>query len=172
MMTSLTPYFLRQGGAIVSELLKTKGQYHILAVTRNKKSDKARKLEEAGATLVQADQNDLESVKKAVKGAQIIFGVTDFIGAGSVEAETQQGINMLDAALSTMDTLEAFIWSNLPDARTAKVPYQNVIHFNAKNDIATRMRASVLADVLIQVRLGPYFQNFVKAPQVYGPQKV
>lgn len=171
-MSELTPYLRRQGDAIASELLKTKGQCDILAVTRNKDSDKAKRLEDSGATLVQADQNDLESVKRAVRGAQVIFGVTDFMGAGSIEAETRQGINMLDAALSTRDTLEAFIWSGLPDARISKFPYHNIIHFNAKNDIAKRMRASALANVLIEVRLGPYFQNFVKAPQIYGPQKV
>jgi hypothetical protein len=104
--------------------------------------------------------------------AQVIFGVADFMVAGIIEAETRQGISMLDAALSTLDTLEAIIWSGLPDATTSEIPYQNVIHFNAKNDIAKRMRISALANALIEVRLGPYLQNFVKAPQVYGPQKV
>lgn len=116
--------------------------------------------------------NDLESLKKAVKGANIIFAVTDFIGAGSIGKETQQGINILDSALTTLETLETFIWSNLPDARSQEVPYQNVIHFNSKNDIAKRIKASPLQKVLTEVILGPYYQNFVKAPQVYAPQKV
>lgn len=111
LLSESTPYLLRQGGAIASELLWTKGQYNILAVTRNKDCDRAKRLERSGATLIQADQNDLEPVKRATRGAQVIFGVTDFMGAGSFEAETRQGINMLDAALSTFDTLEAFLWS-------------------------------------------------------------
>ena len=53
--------------------------------------------------------DDLESLKKALKGANIIFAVTDFITAGSIEKETQQGINILNAALATLDTLETFL---------------------------------------------------------------
>ena len=78
----------------------------------------------------------------------------------------------MDAALTTLDTLELFIWSNLPDARVQHAPYQNVLHFNSKNDIAKRIRASKLKDVMVEVRLGPYYENMTKAPQVYGPQKV
>jgi hypothetical protein len=134
--------------------------------------DKSKALAEAGATLVQADMSDLDSLKKAVQGADFIFGVTDFLTAQSVEVETTQGLNLLKAAESTIDTLKGYIWSNLPDARVQPVPYQNVMHFNAKNDIAKEIRKSTVGNVLIEVRLGPYFQNFIKAPQVYGPQKV
>ncbi|CZR68135.1 uncharacterized protein PAC_18034 [Phialocephala subalpina] len=161
-----------QGGSIASELLKASGKYTVLAVTRNKGSDKAKKLAEAGAKLVEADMNDLVPLKKAVKGANVIFAVTDFIGAGSNEKEKQQGINILDSALTTLETLETFIWSNLPDARVQEVPYQNVIHFNSKNDIAKYIKASPLQKVLTEVILGPYYENFVKAPQVYAPQKL
>lgn len=159
----LIPSCLQQGGAVASELLKTRDKYIVRAVTRNKGGVKAKKLEETEATLVQADLNDLDSLQRAVNGANIIFGVTDFIGAGRIATEMQQGINMLDAALTTLDTLEAFIWSSLPDPRTLEIPYKHVIHFNSKNDIAERMRASLLGRVLIEV------QNFVKAPEVYGP---
>lgn len=135
-------------------------------------SAKSKALAKAGAALVHADMNDLNSLKKAVQGADFIFGVTDFLTAQSVEVETSQGLNLLKAAESTIDTLKGYIWSNLPDARIQPIPYQNVIHFNAKNDIANEIHKSIVADVLIEVRLGPYFQNFIKAPQVYGPQKV
>ncbi len=57
----------RQGGTVASELLKTSNQYTARAVTRDKNSDKEKKLAEAGAKLVQADVNDLESLKRAVK---------------------------------------------------------------------------------------------------------
>jgi hypothetical protein len=111
-------------------------------------------------------------LKKAVQQANTIFAVTDFVTAGSIEKETQQGINILDAALTTLDTLETFIFSNLPDGRTQDVPYQNIIHFNSKNDIVKRIKASPLQNVLTEVIIGPYYQNLVKAPQVYAPQKV
>lgn len=116
--------------------------------------------------------SDLASLKKAVKGASIIFAVTDFISAGSLEAEIEQGSNILDAALATLDTLEVFIWSNLPDAKSQKIPYQNVIHFNSKVEITKRMKVSQLSGILTEVRVGAYYQNMVKAPQLYGTQKV
>jgi hypothetical protein len=141
-------------------------------VTRNKSSEKAEKLETAGAVLVEADLDDLASLKEAVHNSNIIFAVTDFIAAGSIAKETQQGINILDAALTTLETLETFIWSNLPDARTQEVPYQNVFHFNSKNDISNHLKESPLQNVLTEVIVGGYYQNFVKAPQVYAPQKV
>lgn len=169
----LTP-FLIKGGSIAKTLLQN-NQVHnhqIVAITRNTGSPSSVALAKAGAELVQADMNSLPSLKTAVKNANIIFAVTDFISAGSIKTETQHGLNMLDAALTTLDTLELFIWSNLPDARKQKVPYKNVIHFNAKNDIAERMWASKLGRVMMEVRLGPYFENMIKAPQVYGPQKV
>lgn len=141
-------------------------------MTRNVEGDKSKALAEAGAMLVQADMNDLDSLKKAVQAADFIFGATDFLTAQSVEVETAQGLNLLKAAESTTDTLKGYIWSNLPDARSQPVPYQNVIRFNAKNDIAKGDPEVNSRDVLIEVRLGPYFQNFLKAPQVYGPQQV
>ncbi|TKA78401.1 hypothetical protein B0A49_02345 [Cryomyces minteri] len=160
-----------QGGVVVSDLLRLGGKYAVRAVTRNPESDKSKKLAEAGLTLVQADMNNLASLKKAVKGAHYIFAVTDFITAGNVQTETKQGLNILEAAKTTLDTLEAYIWSSLPDARTQPIPYQNVVHFNSKNDIAKEIRRSAVGRVLTEVRLGPYYQNFVKAPQDYGPQK-
>jgi uncharacterized protein YbjT (DUF2867 family) len=152
--------------------LKTRDKFKVVAVTRNVEAQKSKALAKAGAILVKADMNDLGSLKKAVQGADFIFGVTDFLTAQSIEVETAQGLNLLKAAESTTKTLKGYIWSNLPDARIQPVPYQNVIHFNAKNDIAKMIRKSTVRNVLIEVRLGPYFQNFLKAPQVYGPQQV
>lgn len=162
-----------QGGAVASEFSTiNNNEYTLKAISRNRTSSKAQELKEAGATIVEADMSDLSSLKKAVKGASGIFAVTDFISAGNIETETRQGINILDAALATLDTLELFIWSNLPDARVQKIPYQNVVHFNSKNEIAKCMRASLLGGVFTEVRVGAYYQNFCKAPQVYGPQKL
>lgn len=42
-------------------------------MTRNVEGDKSKALAEAGAMLVQADMNDLDSLKKAVQGADFIF---------------------------------------------------------------------------------------------------
>lgn len=122
--------------------------------------------------MVEADMSDLASLKEAVKGASVIFAVTDFIAAGSIETETQQGLNIQEAALATFDTLELFIWSTVPDPRAQKIPYQNVIHANSKIEIGKSLQASKLGGILTEVRVGAYYQNMVKAPQLYGVQKV
>lgn len=80
-----------------------------MAVTRNKESEKTKKLAEAGAKLIQADMEDLDALKKAVKGAHFIFAVTDFLGAGDAKKELKQGCNVVDAASTALATLEAFI---------------------------------------------------------------
>jgi uncharacterized protein YbjT (DUF2867 family) len=141
-------------------------------VTRNKESDKAKNLAEAGAKLIQADMDDLDSLKEAVKGAHFIFAVTDYLGTGDAKRETKQGCNLIDAAGTTRNTLEAFIWSSLPDPRDQPVPYHNIVHFNSKRDISDRLRRSPCQDIFTEVWLGPYYQNFSNAPEVYGPQKV
>lgn len=53
-----------QGGSIARELLKT-GEWHIRAVTRNAKGEKAQKLAAMGMEVVQASYDDEESVRKA-----------------------------------------------------------------------------------------------------------
>jgi uncharacterized protein YbjT (DUF2867 family) len=53
-----------QGGSIARGLLKT-GDWHIRAVTRNAKGEKAQKLVEEGMEVVQASYDDEESIRKA-----------------------------------------------------------------------------------------------------------
>lgn len=54
------------------ELLMAGGRYIVAVVTSNKESNKARKLAEAGAELIQADMNDLRSLMKA-EGSTLYF---------------------------------------------------------------------------------------------------
>ncbi|KZV88802.1 NmrA-domain-containing protein [Exidia glandulosa HHB12029] len=101
-----------QGGAVVRTLLKD-GTFTPRAVTRNANSDAARALAAQGAEVVEANLGDYEAVKKAVTGAEVVFGVTipDFTGAGATEYD--QGKNMVDAAKET--GVRFFVWSSLTD---------------------------------------------------------
>lgn len=54
-------------------------QYKIRAVTRNSSKPAAEALKNKGVEVVEADLNDKASVHTAVKGSQVVFGVTDCI---------------------------------------------------------------------------------------------
>lgn len=99
--------------------------YRIRALTRNPSSDSGKALSAQGIEVVAADVGDLSSLKSAFAGSSIIFGVTNFFelftaqqsAAKATEVELQQGVNLAEAAASTLDTLEHYIWSTLPDSK-------------------------------------------------------
>jgi hypothetical protein len=126
-----------QGGSVVSALLKNP-EYKIRGITRNADSANAKALASKGVEVVTADLNDEASLISAFSGAHAIYAVTDFFepfqskGAQqAVEVEYRQGLNLARAALQT-PTLEHYIWSTLPDARTISNGAYVVPHFDAK----------------------------------------
>ncbi|KAK2742361.1 hypothetical protein FQN55_007895 [Onygenales sp. PD_40] len=122
-----------QGGSVVETLLKNPA-YSIRAITRDRNSKSAHALADRGIEVVEADLNNVESLHAAFAGSQAIFAVTNFFDAlpklgveKSMEIETQQGINLANAASATQ-SLEHFVWSTLPNSQRisggrAAVPY-------------------------------------------------
>lgn len=88
-----------QGAGVVAAVLSS-SSYIVRAVTRDPSSDKAKALVAAHQAhvdagrlvVVQANLDDVESLKKAVEGAQVVFGMT----TPSLN-EVQQGKNLVDA---------------------------------------------------------------------------
>jgi len=116
---------------------------------------------------------DLDSLKDVIKGAHFLFIVTDFLGAGgNSKRESKQGLNLIEAASASCDTLEAIVWSSLPDARKQPFPYSNIVHFNSKRDISDRLRESPLKHLVTEVWLAAYYENIVNSFGIYEPQKV
>jgi uncharacterized protein YbjT (DUF2867 family) len=66
-----------QGGAIARYLLKDHERFAIKAVHEILKAMLLRGSKSAGADIVQADMDDIASLEKAMKGAHVIFAVTD-----------------------------------------------------------------------------------------------
>ena len=129
-----------QGGSFVRALLPD-AKYSVRALTRDPSSTSAQALRSAGATVVQADLNDYDSLCKAFAGSHVIFGVTNFYeNFGEINAEeaskieVEQGINLAKAAAAT-GTLEHYIWSTLPNSRKISNGKHVVPHFSAKNII-------------------------------------
>jgi hypothetical protein len=66
--------FIPAGSSILKALLAD-GTFTPRAVTRNPNSEKALKLKELGAEVVQADLRDVPSLKNAMNGVEVVFGV-------------------------------------------------------------------------------------------------
>jgi len=135
-----------QGGSVVDALLAD-GNYTVRAITRNTQSEKSKALAARGVDVAQGDANDLDSLIAAFAGSSAIYAVTDFFEPfakhgpiKATEVESQQGINLAKAASAT-STLEHYIWSTLPDAKTASNGRYLVPHFEAKNQIDRYIRS-------------------------------
>ena len=106
-----------EGTAFCRQVLK-RGKFRVRALTRNLESPRSKVLEEMGAELFVADNEDIESLRRAFEGAHGVYGITTWSGTtfakdGSVQrdtsldsrqledAEVRQGQNIIDAALGT-----------------------------------------------------------------------
>jgi uncharacterized protein YbjT (DUF2867 family) len=105
-----------QGGGLVRAILNDKsGQFLARAITRDPQSDKARELKSLGAEVVQADIDNLDSVKNAFAGAYGAFCVTFFWAHFSAEKEMEEARIMAEAAKAT--GVKHVIWSTLENTR-------------------------------------------------------
>lgn len=105
-----------QGGGLVRAILvDPSGEFKARAITRNTSSEKAAALAAAGAEVVGADLDDVQSLKKAFAGAYGAFCVTNYWEHFSTEKEMQQAKNLAQAAKDA--GLKHVIWSTLEDTR-------------------------------------------------------
>jgi uncharacterized protein YbjT (DUF2867 family) len=132
-----------QGGGLVRAILADpEGGFAARALTRKPGSDKARGLAKLGAEVVEADLDDVESLKKAFAGAYGAYCVTNYWEHFSPEKELAQARNMATAAKDA--GLKHVVWSTLEDTRkwvplsddrmpTLMEKYK-VPHFDAKGE--------------------------------------
>jgi uncharacterized protein YbjT (DUF2867 family) len=105
-----------QGGGLCRAILAdAAGGFACRAVTRDTGKDKAKALAAAGAQVVKADLDDVESLKKAFAGAYGVYAVTNFWEHFSGEKEKTQAKNIADAAKAA--GVKHVIWSTLEDIR-------------------------------------------------------
>jgi hypothetical protein len=127
-----------QGGSVVRALLDN-GSYIVRAITRNRHSDAAKSLSGQGVEVVEADLDDLASLKTAFAGTHAIFAMTNFFepipnvsAEQAILLESQRGINLATAAAAT-PSVEHYIWSTLPNARRISNGRIGIPHYDAKN---------------------------------------
>jgi uncharacterized protein YbjT (DUF2867 family) len=163
-----------QGGGLVRAILADPGGgFAVRALTRDPKSDKARDLAGRGAEVVAADVDDVESMKRAFRGAHAAYCVTFFWDHFSPDREKAQARNMAVAAKDA--GVKHVIWSTFEDTRLS-VPLSDgrmptlqgkykVPHFDAKAEAdpyftelglpTTFLLTSFYWDNLIYFGMGP-----------------
>jgi uncharacterized protein YbjT (DUF2867 family) len=105
-----------QGGGLVRAILSDPDhEFDVRAITRDVNSVKARELTGLGAEVVEADVDDVESLKKAFQGAYGVYCVTFFWNHFSPEKEKEQARAMAEA--SKFAGVKHVIWSTLDDTR-------------------------------------------------------
>ncbi len=130
-----------QGGGLAHAILAdANSDFAVRAISRNPDSPKAQELARLGAEVVQADLDDVESLKRAFRGCYGAFCVTNFWEHFSPEKETTQATNLAEAAKDA--GVQHAIWSTFEDTRD-RVPLGDnrmptlqgsykVPHFDAK----------------------------------------
>lgn len=154
-----------QGGSVVRALVNA-GGYTIRAITRNRQSEKAQTLQSQGVEIVEADLNDVASLKSAFAGSYAIYAVTNFFEAfptagkeKSIDIEVQMGINLATAAAAT-STLKHYIWSTLPNSRRVSGGKVVVPHYEAKNQVDDYIKSNeALHQITTFLWIPAYAQN-------------
>src|SRR5262245_9574632 len=161
-----------QGGGLCQAILADpNGEFAVRAITRDPNKDNAKALAAKGAHVVQANLDDVESLKKAFTGAYGVYGVTNFWEHFSAEKEKAQAKNIADAAKAA--GVKHVIWSTLEDTRklmeagdkrmpTLQEKYR-VPHFDAKAEAdayfsgqpVTYLVTSFYWDNLLMFKLAP-----------------
>ncbi len=142
----------KQGGA-VARLLLQKGR-KVKAFTRKPESPAAQELQRLGAELAAGSLDDLDSIKAAAQGAQTIFAMSTPYEAG-MEVETQQGLNVAEAAKAT--GVQHLVYTSVGSAhKNTGIP-----HFDSKYKVEQRIQALGLPHTFIRP---VYFMENILAP--------
>jgi uncharacterized protein YbjT (DUF2867 family) len=105
-----------QGGGLVRAILDDPArEFAARAITRDAGSAKAQELARLGAEVVSANVDDVESLKRAFKGAYGAYCVTFFWDHFSAEKEVAEARNMAEAAKAA--GVQHVVWSTLEDTR-------------------------------------------------------
>jgi uncharacterized protein YbjT (DUF2867 family) len=157
-----------QGGGLARAILADpKGGFAARALTRKPGSDKAKALAKLGAEVVEADLDDVASLKKAFAGAYGAYCVTNYWEHLSPEKELVQARNMATAAKDA--GLKHVIWSTLDDTRkwvpldddrmpTLMEKYK-VPHYDAKGEANAFFTELGVPTTFLQTSF--YWDNFI-----------
>ncbi|KAK0615552.1 NAD(P)-binding protein, partial [Bombardia bombarda] len=180
-----------QGGSVARRFIQDP-QFAVRGLTRNPLSPAAQALSALGVEVVQAELDDVESLKPAFAGANLIFSVTQYwepffrpdcrakaqeLGITcrryAYDVEYQQGKNIADAAATVVDTLEenGFLVSTLSHARKcSKGKFTDLYHFDSKADIFPDYvtdKYAALAAKMSCIQTGYFMTSYQILPDSY-----
>ena len=165
-----------QGGGLARAILKDKNsEFAVKAVTRNASTDKAKELAKLGADVVEADIDDIQSLKKVFAGCYGAFCVTFYWAHLSPERELAEAKGMAEATKAA--GLKHVIWSTLEDTRrwipldddripTLQGKYK-VPHYDAKGEANKFFEQAGVPTTYLNTSF--YWDNFIYFGS--GPQK-
>jgi len=157
-----------QGGGLVRALLDDPlRRFSARALTRMPDAPRARALGAAGADVVAADLDDIDSLTAAFAGAHGVFAMTSFWEHLSPEREISQAHNVARAARRA--GVAHVVWSTLEDTRR-RVPLDDprmptlqqrykVPHFDAKGEADERFRKLRLPTTFLRTSF--YWDNLI-----------
>jgi len=165
-----------QGGGLIQAMLaEPESGFKPRAITRDKNSDKAKALAKQGVEVVEANIDDVESLKKAFAGAYGAYCVTFFWEHMSPEKELKEAENLAIAARDAK--VKHAIWSTLEDTRkwmplsdtrmpTLMEKYK-VPHFDVKGEANELFKKYDVPTTFLLTSF--YWDNFIYFGM--GPQK-
>jgi len=156
----------RQGGGLVDALLASP-EFHVRAVTRDAKSEKAQALAKKGVEVVEGNVIEPASLKKALTGAYGFFAVTDAWEKGTAtKGETEVAKGLVDVAKEAKVT--HYIWSTLPNSEgESKGKHKNAV-FSNKGKADEYVRSHGEFKYVTYVITPFYYSNWVSG---FKPQR-
>ncbi|KAG2171621.1 hypothetical protein INT43_008347 [Umbelopsis isabellina] len=173
-----------QGSSVIETFLKDP-QWKVRTVNRDPSKAACKALKQKGVEVVKGSFDDVDSLIAAFRGANVVFGVTDFwapffdpkvheslapgqlINQYCYDVELQQGKIIADAVATIADTtLEHYIWSSLSDVKKwSKGKYTWVYHFDSKAHVYDYIKEKLpkLAKKTSSVQMGLYADNWKKS---------
>jgi uncharacterized protein YbjT (DUF2867 family) len=141
----------QQGGAAARHLLAA--GWLVRALTRDPNKASAQALAQAGAEVVQADNEDRAALEAAVRGAYGVFSVQNFWlpGVGH-EGEVRQGRHIADVAQAA--GVQHFVYSSVGAAHRG----MGQQHFTSKHEIEKHIQALGLPYTIL--RPVAFMENF------------
>lgn len=147
-----------QGGSLARAILgDPQHRFRVRAVTRRPDSQAAQALAHAGAQIVPADLDDPDSLRRAMRGADGAYCVTNFWEHGSADRELRQARNLAAAAEGAR--VGHVVWSTLEDTREFVAPGSgvlpllqgryNVPHYDAKGEANRAFTATGVPTTLL-----------------------
>jgi uncharacterized protein YbjT (DUF2867 family) len=121
----------QQGGSVVDALLAQKQA--VRALVRDAEAAGARALRARGVEVVAADQENSESLQRALTEVAALFFMTTFEGADGTEGEARRGVTVADAAARA--GVPHVVYSSVGGAERAT----GIPHFESKYRVEQRL---------------------------------